>query len=263
MDPKAAAAALADPLGAVAGATFYFSPQSAARASAAGLDVVTLYAGGRGAVLGDVPASEVDEVFFFFKTGLITGLVETARKVVDVPTLLAVHLGAADDFAMATFGGIDDSVLAAFDTVATSVVDGLVTGAWPLVDGYRAAPVPPDLESAAFRRAILLRELRGGVHRDAVIAAGLTAAEACQFDRGDDYYRLHGFGDEDLVEATTSVLAARDAAVASTDEQVGRLLSVLDAAGLDALVAGAQAMDAAWRSPAEVSRSGRPTSPES
>jgi len=113
--------------------------------------------------------------------------------------------------------------------------------------------VPSALAAAAFRRAILLRELRGGVHRGAVIDAGLTAAVACQFDRGDDYYRLHGFGEEDLVEGTPSILAARSAAETSTDQQVGRHLSILDGAGLDALVAGAEAMDAARRSPVAVS----------
>jgi hypothetical protein len=253
MEPTVTAATIADPLGTVAGATFYFSPQSVARASAVGLDVVTLYAAGRGAVLGDVPAREVDDVFFFFKPGMITGLVEAARTAVDVPTVLAAHLAAADDFALATFGGVDTAVMGAFDAAAAAVVDDLATGAWPLVDGYRAAPMPAAPVTAAFRWAILVRELRGGVHRDAVVAAGLTGAVACQFDRGDDYYRLHGFGDEDLVEGTPAVLAARDAAETSTDEQVGQLLSVLDVAGLDALVAGAQAMDAAWRSPVAVS----------
>jgi hypothetical protein len=253
MEIAAAATAIADPLGTVAGATFYFSQQSTARASAIGLDVVTLYAAGRGAVLGDVSPGEVDDAFFFFKPGMIAGLVEAARRVADVPTALTAHLAAADDFALASFREVDAGVLAAFDEAAAAVVEDLATGVWPLVDGYRAAAVPIAPAAAAFRRAILLRELRGGVHCHAVIAAGLTAAMACQFDRGDDYYRLHGFGDEDLVEGTPAVLAARDAAEASTDEQMGELLSVLDPAGVDAVVAGAEALDAAWRSSVPVS----------
>ena len=58
-----------DPLGTVAGAAFYFSPEAAARAEGIGLDVVSLYAAGRGAVLGDRTPDEVDETFFFFKPG--------------------------------------------------------------------------------------------------------------------------------------------------------------------------------------------------
>ena len=252
-DPRDTAARIADPLGTVAGATFYFSPQSSARGAAIGLDVVSLYAAGRGAVLGDIPPAEVDEVFFFFKPGMIAGIVEAARAIASVPTTLGAHLASADDFARATFGGIDPSDLAAFGAAAATVISALPTGSWPLVDGYRAAPVPTEPAPAAFRRAILLRELRGGVHRDAVVATGLSGAVACQFDRGDDYYRLHGFGDEDRVVETAEVLAAREAAQVATDTRGGECLSVLDAAGLGALVLGALAMDAAWQAPVPVS----------
>jgi hypothetical protein len=253
MQPNDAALALDAPLGTVAGATFYFSPQSSARAASVGLDVVTLYAAGRGAVLGDVPPEVVDDVFFFFKPGMIAGLVGAARAVAPVPVILAAHLGAADDFALATFGGIAPGVLDDFATAAGSVEDGLPTGTWPLVDGYRSAPVPVGAAPAAFRHAIVLRELRGGVHRVAVEAAGLTGAVACQFDRGEDYYRLHGYGDEDLVDATPEVLAARAAAQTATDDHVAALLSVLDGPGLEALVVGARALDAAWQAPVPVS----------
>lgn len=253
MLPTDAAAAIADPLGTVAGATFYFSSQSASRAAAIGIDVVSLYAAGRGAVLGDVPPSEVDQAFFFFKPGLIGALVEASRAIATVPAVLGAHLAAADDFALATFGGIDRVALADFDAGAAAVVAGLPSGQWPLVDGYRAAPVPIAPAPAAFRRAILLRELRGGVHRQAVEAAGLSGAVACQFDRGDDYYRLHGFDDGDRVEVTAEVCAAKAAAERATDVRMGELLAVLDDDGLDALVTGARAMDGAWQAPVPVS----------
>ena len=252
MEPTAAATAIADPLGTVAGATFYFSPQSVARSAGIGIDVVTLYAAGRGAVLGDVTPDEVDEVFCFFRPGMIAGLVAAGRATAPVPVLLAAHLRAADDFALATFGGIDGATLTTFDAAAAAVVAGLPTGVWPLVDGYRAAPVPEAPAAAAFRRAIVLRELRGGVHREAVAVAGLTPAVACQLDRGDDYFRLHGFGDDDRVVETPSLRAARAAAEAATDARVGELLGVLDDSGLLALVEGARAMDAAWQAPVAV-----------
>jgi len=89
---------------------------------------------------------------------------------------------------------------------------------------------------------VILRELRGGVHREEVEAAGLTAAVACQFDRGDDYYRLHGYGDEDRVPGTPEVLAARASAEEATDRRMAELLAVLDEDRLAALVAGAEAM---------------------
>ena len=252
LTPTDTAARIDHPLGTVAGATFYFSPESAARAAAIGLDAVSLYAAGRGAVLGDVSPAEVDDTFFFFRSGMIAGIVEAARAIAPLDAILGAHLAAADDFATATFGGVDPSALAEFDAAAATVVAASPTGSWPLVDGYRSAPVPGEEAPAAFRRAILLRELRGGIHRDAVVAAGLNGAVACQFDRGDDYYLLHGFGEEDRVPGTPEVLAAKEAAQVATDRGMGERLAVLDPAGLQALLVGAEAMDAAWQAPVPV-----------
>ena len=241
MDALAAARATASPLGDV-GSAFYWSPQAAARAEGIGLDVFGLYAGGRGAMLGDRTPEEVDEEFFFFRPGMIAGMVEAARATADPASIAAAHLGAADDFARATFGGIDAVVVADFDAAATVVVDGFAEGRWPLADGYRAAGRPVDPLASAFRHAVVLRELRGGVHLDAVVAAGLTGAVACQFDRGDDYYALHGFGDEDRVAVTPELLAARVAAEERTDEQMAELLGILDDDQRASLVSGAEAL---------------------
>ena len=243
MDALAAATAIGAPLG-VVGAAFYFSPEAGVRAEGVGLDVVSLYAAGRGAVLGDRTPAEVDEVFYFFKPGLIAGVVEAARAQAGAADILAAHLGSADDFADATYGSVDPTILAAFDTAAARVVEALPTGRWPLVDGYRAQPMPGGTAASAYRRAVLLRELRGGIHRDAVEAAGLSAAVACQFDRGDDYYRLHGFGDDDRVPETPATLAMRVGAEQATDAAMADLLTVLDGAGLVDLVAGAELLAA-------------------
>ena len=244
MDAQTAAAAIGSPLGTV-GAAFYFSPEAVARASTIGLDVVSLYAAGRGGVLGDRTPDEVDAVFFFFKSGMIAGVVESARAKADPAAIVEAHIGSAADFAVATFGSVDPAVLAAFADAGSRVVSELPSGRWPLVDGYRAVPTPADPTARAYLVAVLLRELRGGIHREAVEAAGLTAAVSCQFDRGDDYYRLHGYGDEDRVPETPEVLAARATAEDETDRMMGQLLTAIDGTQAAELVAGAEAMLAA------------------
>ena len=102
--------ALADPIGTI-GMSFYFSPQAIAIGETIELDVVTFYAAGRGGVLGEIDVIEVDEVFFFFKDGMVAAMMEKARA--GAPRELAVskHLEAASAFADATFGGIPDDVL--------------------------------------------------------------------------------------------------------------------------------------------------------
>lgn len=211
-----------------------------------------LYAGGRGGMLGDRTPADVDEEFFFFKPGMITLMVEAARASADRGAIVEAHLGAADDYARATFGGADPAVRAAFDAAARVLVDTLPWGRWPLVDGYRSAGLPADPVASAYRHTVILRELRGGVHLDAVVAAGLTAAVACQFDRGDDYYALHGFSDDDRVPGTPELLATRVAAEEATDVAMAELFADLDDGRRADLTAGAGALFAAMTEPVAV-----------
>jgi hypothetical protein len=73
MDVTTAASTVAGPLGEL-GAGFYFSPQALSRADAIGLNVVSLYAAGRASVLGGVDPQTADEIFYFFKPGMIKSL---------------------------------------------------------------------------------------------------------------------------------------------------------------------------------------------
>ena len=251
MDALTAAQATNAPLNDL-GSAFYWSPQAAARAEAIGLDVFGLYAGGRGGVLGDRTPEEVDEEFFFFKPGMITLMVAAARAQAAPGAILAAHLGAVDDYARATFGAVDPSTIGGFAAAAGALIDTLPTGSWPLVDGYRSAGLPDDPVARSYRSAVILRELRGGVHLDAVVETGLTPAVACQFDRGDDYYALHGFGADDRVPETPEVLAARVAAEEATDLGMAELLGVLDDGQGVALVTGATTLLAATGDPVAV-----------
>ena len=99
--------------------SFYFSPQAIAQGEGIELDVITFYAGGRGGVLGDIDAVEVDRIFYFFKSGLIASMVEKARVGADREETVTTHMKAADDYADATFGGIPEEVLRAFSAAAT------------------------------------------------------------------------------------------------------------------------------------------------
>lgn len=247
MDVLHTTRAVSAPIGDAA-AAFYWAPTAAARAEGIGLDVFLLYAGGRGGVLGDLTSVQVEEEFFFFKPGMISLMVEAARAGAAPADILGAHLGAADDYARATFGAIDPDVVAGFDDAAGHVVDGFPSGRWALADGYRSTTVPDDPLASAYRRAIVLRELRGMVHRDAVVAAGLTPAVSCQTGALESY-ALHGFGDEDRVELTTAILAARATADEATDAGMAELLTVLDDARRVALVAGAEALVAATADP--------------
>jgi len=251
MDTLELADTIADPIGTV-GMSFYFSPQAIAHGEGIELDVITFYAGGRGGVLGDIDAVEVDRIFYFFKSGLIATMVEKARVGADREETVATHMKAANDYADATFGGIPDEVLRGFSAAAKTVVDALPAGRWPIVDGYLALPVPADPVHEAYYWAIVLRELRGGVHTDAVIEAGLSGSEACQLDRGGAYYGLHGYGDEDRTDETDELVARRLAVEVETSERMAVLLDVLDEAQREALAVGAVALHESVAAPVAV-----------
>ncbi len=235
------------PIFSALGAVFYFSPASIARAESIGLDVVSLYGAGRGGALHGQAPQEIDQTFFFFKPGMIAAMVERGRSLAEPEVIWDAHLGGADDFARATFTNVDASVFTGFADAAEVVVAAAPRGRWPIFDGYRAAPMPEDHVARAYRSVIALRELRGGVHTDAVVSLGLSGAVACQLDQGDGYFKLHGFTDDDKVPVTDELLASKAAAEQRTDEAMAELFAALRSDQLEELVAGAAALEAAAR----------------
>lgn len=244
MDATTAASTIAGPLGNLA-ANFYFSPQSTARGDAIGLDVISLYGAGRASMLGGVDPQTADSVFYFFKPGMVAAVVERGRSLAGEGAIAAAHLGAADDYADAHLAGVDSATLNAFTDAVDALSATVPSGSWPLFDGYRAAPAATTDAARAYRAAILLRELRGGVHTDAVKSCGLSAATACQFDGDLGYFQMHGFSDEDMVEHTPEIDAQKAAAEAATTEQMAALFAPLSPAQLEAIVAGTKALESA------------------
>ena len=246
MEPLACATTTG-PIFSALGAGFYFSPASIARAESIGLDVVSLYGAGRGGSLRGCSPEEVDQTFFFFKPGMIAAMVERGRSMAEPEAIWEAHLGGADDFARASFSSVDASVLAGIIDAAEAIVDAAPQGRWPLIERNREAPMPDDLPARAYRGVIALRELRGGVHTDAVVSLGLSGSVACQLDQGDGYFKLHGFSDDDKVPVTDALLALKAAAEQRTDESMAELLTAASGDQLDQLVTGAAALEAATR----------------
>jgi hypothetical protein len=244
MDATTASSIIAGPLGDVAG-NFNFSEQAIARSEAIGLDAVSLYAAGRASMLGGVDAETADAIFYFFKPGMIAAVVTQGRNLASEDAIATAHLGSADDYAEATFAAVDSAALGAFTDAVGALVAEVPSGAWPFFDGYRSAPAASTVAARAYRAAILLRELRFGVHTDAVKAAGLSPATACQLNRDLDNFKRHGFTEEDMVEYTPEIEAQKAAAEAATATQMAALFAPLSQTQLEAIVVGTNALVAA------------------
>lgn len=243
---------LADPIGRI-GMYYYFSPLTSQRATELGTDVVSYYFAGRGGVLGEVDPDEVDETFYFFKPGMASGMYANGVSQLGRAVAVREHAASADAFARATFGAIAPEVLTAFADAVRRIADQVPLDIAPLADGYLALQWPSDPAARAFRAAIYLRELRGGVHTQIVKVAGLSPAVSCYLDREGAYFALHGYSDEDIPEITEEHRATRLDIEERTHEAMETILMLIDDADRQALSAGSAAMFAALKDPVPVS----------
>ncbi|MGC2167977.1 MAG: hypothetical protein WA580_02625 [Acidimicrobiales bacterium] len=249
MDASETATLLADPIQ-VLGMKFYFDPLTKEHGREHGINVVEFYGLGRAGVLGDVDTQTVIDAFTFFDRSLIDYFWTQAKVKADPVAVAAAHVGAAYAFADKTFGDLDRELLARFSDAARRVSEALDYGVCALVDGYRQYPWPSDPVHGAYLGAIMLRELRGGLHIVAVHDANLDVVAACYL-QGPEVFALHGYKETDVPEVSDDLRAQKARAEELTNAAMARALEVLsDEQRLD-LVQGANAMFGALSDPTD------------
>lgn len=220
------------------GSRFMFDPATYADAAAHGFAGIDFYVAGRCGVLGDVDADVVTAALGFFEPATVRALWEqgcAAQSAARSAELFAEacagwgrdHLGADLDYAdLAELAG---RVIAATDVAAL-----------PLFAGWRAMPVPDDPKGAAMHRLNVLRELRGGAHVVAVVAAGISPLDAVLSTGGAPNAALFGYP-EPYPDAAHATGPLADAAAASnrmaarplaalTDDELARFVELVVAA---------------------------------
>lgn len=240
----------ADPIQ-IVGLSFYFDPGTNERAKEYGLHRLQFYGLGRGGVLGDVDRNTVDRAFTFFDPGVYDFLWDNARQKADPVETASAHVQAAYEFADRTFGAVPIDLLARYAAAAHKVIGALDVGQHLLVDGYRQYPVPENPVRAAYLGAILMRELRGGVHIVAVQSAGLSPLEACYLqDPG--VFKMHGYKDEDVPAVTDVHRKLKAKAEELTNAMMAECFSVLSDQERQDLCDGTLAMFDALSDPVAV-----------
>jgi hypothetical protein len=240
----------ADPIQ-VVGLSFYFDPGTNERAKEHGLHRLQFYGLGRGGVLGDVDRTTVDRAFTFFDPGVYDFLWDSAREKADPVETASAHVQAAYEFADRTFGAVPVDLLARYAAAAHTVINSLDVGQHLLVDGYRQYPVPENAVHAAYLGAILMRELRGGVHIVAVRSVGLSAREACYL-QSPDVFKMHGYKDDDVPVVTEEHHKLKVEAEERTNTMMAECFSVLSDQERHDLCDGALAMLNALSDPVAV-----------
>jgi hypothetical protein len=158
------------------GGAFMLTPATTERGDAIGLDFGEFYALGRGGVLGDVDADVVVATFGYFSRDLVQRFWNGAKEKVAPPDAALAYADACRTWGrehLASVPAVDELAGLLERTAAAASPVGA-----PLFGGWRAVPLPDDAPGRMMQLMHVLRELRGGLHLDAVLAAGLTPHEA-------------------------------------------------------------------------------------
>lgn len=231
MTPLEAVTAIARPIGSI-GSRFMFDPSTYADAAAHGYAGLDFYVTGRGGVLGDVDASVVAAAFGFFDEDMVRTLWEQGCAVDGAPAAAERFSDACAAWGRAHFG--PDVAYGELRELAVAAADACSAAALPLFAGWRSMPRAADDTGAACQALNVLRELRGGAHLVAVVAAGVPPLHAVLATGGPANADLFGHSAPypDVEDAAASLLDVE----VHTDRIVAGALGALDEPARDRLV---------------------------
>jgi hypothetical protein len=213
----------------------FFSPEAETAAADLGMDHFSLYAVGRGGVLGDVEPVVVASAFGYFNPEVVTAMWNEGRKHIAPREAARVYLDCAAEVGRRRLSHIEglDAMVAAADAVN----DAADPVGLALYAGYRGELLVDDVPGRAMQLIDVLRELRGSAHLLAVRASGVDARTAHFIARPNDS-AMFGWPADVAPEVGDEQRAAMVAAEALTDDLVRPAFAVLDDAGAAALLRG-------------------------
>jgi hypothetical protein len=172
MTPEETARATAEGVSTI-GSHFMLHGGTYARGGELGFAGLDFYVTGRGGVLGPVDADVVTAAFAWFEPAMVRANWQPERA-----------SEAALEFAQCAYRWADDKLagadvdLARLGELAGRVAEGASPAGAPVFAAWRRLPLPESATALAIHHMNALRELRGGLHAGAALAAGLRPVEA-------------------------------------------------------------------------------------
>jgi hypothetical protein len=243
MTPRETLTTIAGPTGDI-GAHFYFHPATVAAGRELGLGGFVFYILGRGGALGDVPPAIVSSAFGYFNPDTIAATWNKYRQVVAPPAAAQAYWNECGKRGNELFADLDG--LDAYIEAADIVIDHADLAGLPLFAGTAQLECADAVPGRAMQKAAVLRELRGSVHLIAVLASGLSDAQAHAIKRPGD---VAMFGWEEAPAVPVDGDIKMDAAEELTNTMLERAFFALTSEQSAALVAGTMAMHAALTPP--------------
>lgn len=222
MDPTSAARESAEAIGNLP-AGFMLDGATYARGASLGFEGVDFYVAGRAGALGDVCGKVVAATFVFFNPVLVCEAWERTAKVMS-------RLDASREFARCLLSwadahmpedGADYERLA---ELAGRVAQSASPAGLALFSAWSELEEPSEPRQLALHRLNVLRELRGGLHGAAVVAAGLEPRAALMVRTP---YMASLFGWSEPHPDPEPHRSKWEEVEAGTDHAVGQRLSVL------------------------------------
>ncbi|GGO66110.1 SCO6745 family protein [Nonomuraea cavernae] len=241
VDPRTTAKSVKAPIGQYGGG-FMISREAKAVCEEYGLGAREFYFRGRCGVLGECDAGVVAAVAVFFPPGHVEESWNGGRKL-PVDKAVELYTEVCHAWGRRRLGHFDGCARLA-ELLEPVVRRASMIGA-PLAAGWRAVPLPEDPPARATQLMHVVRELRGGLHANLVIGAGLgpleaalaTGHDATPFGQvtGVDLARFFQWP-EPYPTPGPDMVARRAAVEEATDDLMASVFSVLNDTESDELI---------------------------
>ncbi|MGB5111700.1 MAG: evbL [Mycobacterium sp.] len=173
-------------------AVFMLHPQTYGESVAAGYrNPLAGYVAGRGGVLGEATGATVSAVFAVFEPTGLSAMWDEGVAVRGAAGASQVYWDQAAEFGRKYLAGADgpDRIAA----LGEKLIAVAPTAASPLFAGWRAMPLADDAPARALQVMFVLRELRAGLHFNALSLSGVTPVEAHMLNKGPRYAAMFGW----------------------------------------------------------------------
>ncbi|BBX24717.1 hypothetical protein MTER_41280 [Mycolicibacter terrae] len=214
-------------------AVFMLHPETFADSIAAGYqNPLAGYVAGRGGVLGEATGAAVGAVFAVFEPTALGAMWDEGVAVRGAAAAAQQYWAQTAEFGrkyLSGAQGLDRIAALGEKVIAASPIAGL-----PLFAGWRAMPLADDAAGRALQVMFILRELRAGVHFNALAISGIAPIEAHMLNKGPQYAAMFGWPEPfadgadkkdryDQIEQETNRRMAELFAAALTAEEAGEL----------------------------------------
>lgn len=173
-------------------AVFMLHPETFADSIAAGYqNPLAGYVAGRGGVLGEAAGATVGAVFAVFEPTALSAMWDEGVAVRGAAGAAQQYWAQAAEFGRKYFSsapGLDRIAELGEKVIAATPIAGL-----PLFAGWRAMPLADDAPGRALQVMFILRELRAGVHFNALVISGISPIEAHMLNKGPQYAAMFGW----------------------------------------------------------------------